>query len=168
MAQETWRFDTGSGKDVSLYVHIPFCASRCRYCDFASNVAGRSAMERYVDCLLQEMDRWAPALSGRVISTVFFGGSTPGLLPPPMTERIVDGIRSRFDCGMAGEWTLESNPEVTNLDRARQWRSMGFNRLSLGLQAAQPALLAMLGRRAPTPNACSWRRKPRSGQGLKT
>ena len=148
MAQETWRFDTGSGKDVSLYVHIPFCASRCRYCDFASNVAGRSAMERYVDCLLQEMDRWAPALSGRVISTVFFGGGTPGLLPPPMTERIVDGIRSRFDCGMAGEWTLESNPEVTNLDRARQWRSMGFNRLSLGLQAAQPALLAMLGRRA--------------------
>lgn len=148
MAKEPWRFDADSGKDVSLYVHIPFCASRCRYCDFASNVAGRSAMERYVSCLMREMDRWAPALEGRSVSTVFFGGGTPGLLPPELTARLAERIRSRFDCRADGEWTLESNPETTDLERAQQWRAMGFNRLSLGLQAAQPALLAMLGRRA--------------------
>lgn len=143
-----WRFDTGSGKDVSLYVHIPFCASRCRYCDFASNVAGQSAMERYVSCLMREMDQWAPAMEGRRVSTVFFGGGTPGLLPTELMDWLAAGIRRRFDCRADAEWTLESNPETTDLERAQKWRSMGFNRLSLGLQAAQPALLAMLGRRA--------------------
>jgi len=133
---------------VSLYIHIPFCLQRCRYCDFSSSVAGEGAMHRYADCLIREMALWAPQLRGRTVDTVFFGGGTPGLLPIPIMRRITDALRGSFDLSQVTEWTLESNPEITTAEKCAAWLNMGFDRLSLGLQAAQPELLTMLGRRA--------------------
>lgn len=133
---------------VSLYVHIPFCLRRCRYCDFSSSVSGEETMARYVDCLLKEMALWSPRLQGRPVTTIFFGGGTPGLLPISLMRRITEGLRENFDLSQVTEWTLESNPEITDREKCAAWLAMGFDRLSLGFQAAQPQLLAMLGRRA--------------------
>lgn len=127
---------------MELYVHLPFCARKCRYCDFPSWPGMERLMPRYVDALLAEAASRGPA----AVETVFFGGGTPSLLSAALLDRLIAGLRSVFDFARDVEFTVEANPGTLTpawLDAAVRG---GVNRLSMGVQALQPELLRTLGR----------------------
>ena len=130
---------------ISLYVHIPFCASRCPYCDFATAPATSALRARYLEALAAEIAREGAALGRPAIGTVFFGGGTPSLLEPDEIERLGGALRASFDLRPA-EVTVEANPAT--LDRARldAWVAQGATRLSLGAQTFAADGLRALGR----------------------
>ncbi len=125
-----------------LYVHVPFCAHKCEYCAFYSEVPRGDLMERYVAALTRELELVAADVRPR---TVFFGGGTPSLLPVRLWERL---FRQMDRCGLLGaeEFTLECNPATVTADKARLFRDHGVNRLSLGVQSLDAPLLERLGR----------------------
>ena len=124
-----------------LYVHLPFCASRCGYCDFVTVVGRQGWHEAYVDALLAELAREAQSLAAPV-ETVFLGGGTPTFTEPAALARLLDGLPP------AGELTVEANPETVTPELARLLGRGGVNRVSLGAQSFRPHLLATLERRA--------------------
>lgn len=129
-----------------LYVHIPFCRSKCRYCDFASWAGREGDMEAYADAVLREAAARAKAFPDAEIGTFFLGGGTPSTLPPALLERLLGGLRRLFCFSPAAECTTEANPGSLTaawLDTAVRG---GVNRLSLGMQALQPHVLRTLGR----------------------
>ena len=121
-----------------IYFHIPYCLSKCRYCDFYSRPASRQVPEEYVQALL---DRLAQFPRDRA-HTVYFGGGTPSLLSPGQLERLIKAA----DPLDGAEITLEANPETLTLDLLRDFRAAGANRLSLGVQTASDQSLRTLGR----------------------
>jgi oxygen-independent coproporphyrinogen III oxidase len=131
----------------ALYVHIPFCAHKCHYCDFYS-ITGQSdgRMDRFVTLLLSEADQWAA--SGPMIKpqTVFFGGGTPTALSPAQMRRLLLGLQDRFDCSSVNEWTTEANPNTVTLEYCTLLRETGVNRISFGAQSFDRAELAILER----------------------
>ena len=131
---------------MELYMHVPFCRQKCRYCDFAS-WAGREAwMPAYVTAMLQEAAHARKALGPQPISTVFLGGGTPSVLPAEELRRLLRGVMEQFPLEPGAEFTSEANPGTLTeawLDTAV---SLGVNRLSLGMQATQAPLLRTLGR----------------------
>lgn len=129
---------------MELYIHIPYCRQKCRYCDFASYPCMESTMPAYVSALLKELRCAAP--DGAAFDTAFIGGGTPSLLPPDLLRRLLDGVKAITRGGRIGEFTSEANPGTLTpawLDTALDG---GVNRLSLGMQAMQPELLRTLGR----------------------
>ena len=130
---------------ISLYVHLPFCASRCPYCDFATAPATSALRARYLDALAAEVAREGAALGRPEIGTVFFGGGTPSLLEPEEVARLGDALRESFALRPT-EVTVEANPAT--LDRARldAWVRLGATRLSLGAQTFSVEGLRALGR----------------------
>lgn len=131
---------------MELYVHIPFCRSKCRYCDFASWPGQDARMPAYVDALLAEADAARAELGEIPMETAFLGGGTPSTLPPALLDRLLGGLLARFPLTPGAEFTTEANPGTLTpawLDTARRH---GVNRLSMGMQAAQPELLRALGR----------------------
>lgn len=127
---------------TSLYVHVPFCVRKCGYCAFYSEPAGEETINRYVAALTCELRRVAPTLKPR---TVFCGGGTPSLLNFRQWKRFLDAME-RLGLLGATEWTVECNPATLSKDKARLWRDYGVNRLSLGVQSLDAALLDRLGR----------------------
>lgn len=127
----------------SLYAHVPFCARKCEYCAFYSEPAGKTRMERYVSALIQEIRAQSSCPSSP--QTVFFGGGTPSLLPLSQWERIFDALASA-GWQAVGEFTVECNPATVSADKARLFRDGGVNRISLGVQSLDDALLDRLGR----------------------
>jgi oxygen-independent coproporphyrinogen-3 oxidase len=127
---------------ASLYVHVPFCARKCSYCAFYSEATGGELIERYVGALLRELELVAADLMPR---TIYFGGGTPSLLNLRQWERILSTMR-RLRLGGAEEWTVECNPATVSLAKARLLRSGGVNRISMGVQSLNEALLDRLGR----------------------
>lgn len=125
-----------------LYVHVPFCAHKCEYCAFYSEVPRGDLMERYIAALLRELERVAADLRPR---TVFFGGGTPTLLPLRAWEKLLQQME-RLNLLGAVEFTLEANPATVSADKARLFRDFGVNRLSLGVQSLDERLLERLGR----------------------
>lgn len=134
--------DAASRPITSLYIHVPFCARKCDYCAFYSQVGDGALMDRYVQALALEFERVAGDLRPR---TVFFGGGTPSLLTPRHWERVF-GVMDRLGLLGAEEWTIECNPATVSLDKARLWRAAGVNRVSMGVQSLEPDLLERLGR----------------------
>ena len=129
-----------------LYVHLPFCAHRCGYCDFVT-VVGRGGEHRsYVDALLAELELEADMLASP-LETVFLGGGTPTFTDPAELERLLAALP------VAGELTVEANPETVTCELAQLLRAGGVNRVSLGAQSFQPQLLAVLERRATPDDA---------------
>ena len=130
---------------ISLYVHIPFCASRCPYCDFATAPATSALRGRYLAALRAEVLREGAALGRPRIATAFFGGGTPSLLEPDEIAALAAAIEAAFDFA-PDEVTFEANPAT--LDRARldAWRALGATRVSLGAQSFSARALASLGR----------------------
>jgi oxygen-independent coproporphyrinogen III oxidase len=130
---------------ISLYVHIPFCASRCPYCDFATAPATSALRARYLAALGTEIAREGAALGRPRVGTAFFGGGTPSLLDPDEIAELGASIAASFDF-RPDEVTFEANPAT--LDRARldAWRALGATRISLGAQSFSPRALASLGR----------------------
>jgi oxygen-independent coproporphyrinogen-3 oxidase len=127
---------------ASLYVHVPFCARKCSYCAFYSEASSGELIERYVGALLRELELVAADLRLR---TIYFGGGTPSLLNLGQWERILCAME-RLRPGGAGEWTVECNPATVSHDKARLLRSGGVNRISMGVQSLNEALLDRLGR----------------------
>ncbi|MBN2508210.1 MAG: radical SAM family heme chaperone HemW [Verrucomicrobia bacterium] len=127
---------------TSLYVHVPFCARKCHYCAFYSEPARAGLLRRYVAALCRDMEAAANRLRPH---TVYFGGGTPSLLSLSQWRSILDTM-SRLHWLGAVEWTLECNPATVSPEKARLWRDYGVNRVSLGVQSLEDALLKRLGR----------------------
>src|SRR5437762_9053680 len=122
-----------------LYVHLPFCAHRCGYCDFVTAVGRRPQHSGYVDALLTELELEGGSLAPE-LDTVFLGGGTPTFTEPAPLERLLGSLPP------AAEVTVEANPETVTKDLARMLRALGVTRISLGVQSFRPHLLAVLDR----------------------
>ena len=129
-----------------IYVHYPWCSFRCPYCDFAVTTDRPLPGQRYAAAVVAEMRRRAPAFSGRRCATLYLGGGTPSLWEPEAVARVVEAARA---LGLPGgaEVTLEANPESADARRAAAWREAGVNRVSIGVQSFDAAVLHKLGRR---------------------
>jgi oxygen-independent coproporphyrinogen-3 oxidase len=127
-----------------LYVHIPFCAAICNYCNFTRGLLDSSVKRRYVEALAAEIQS-APE-RGAAIDTIFFGGGTPSVLEAEEVRRILDACHETFDLQDGIEVTLEANPEGVSPERLAEYRKAGVNRLSYGVQSFHDAELARLGR----------------------
>ena len=130
---------------MELYVHLPFCRQKCRYCDFASFPGEEGRMEAYVNALLREAEIRLPEVQ-EPLSTVYFGGGTPSLLPDFLLTRLVNGLKASLPMNTVQEWTVEANPGTVSSSWLETAAFLGINRLSLGMQAAQDHLLHALGR----------------------
>ncbi|PPB82652.1 oxygen-independent coproporphyrinogen-3 oxidase [Albidovulum inexpectatum] len=138
---EDWRHG-GFG----LYLHWPFCASKCPYCDFNSHVAAHIDQSRWKAAYLSEIDRLAEETGPRVLNTVFLGGGTPSLMDPELVDAILGRIRARWPVANDLEVTLEANPGSVEAGRFRAYAQAGVNRVSLGIQALNDEDLRRLGR----------------------
>lgn len=134
---------------LSLYIHIPFCRSRCLYCDFNSYAGMEWLIPRYVSALKKEIALRQREPKARV-GTIYFGGGTPSLLKPEQVALILEACRACFEVAPEAEITLEANPDSTGLDCLQALRSLGVNRLSLGFQSLDDGELRLLGRRHST------------------
>jgi putative oxygen-independent coproporphyrinogen III oxidase len=137
----------GALPPLSLYVHVPWCVSKCPYCDFNSHaLRGSLPGERYARALISDLEQSLPLISGRTVDTVFLGGGTPSLLPPEAVETIFTGLRTRVALAVNAEITLEANPGSSEAARFAAYAQLGVNRLSIGIQSFNPAHLRALGR----------------------
>ena len=141
-------------KLMLVYIHVPFCSTRCRYCAFYSSPLGRGVdpvsspvVRDYVDTLFMELAHWGDRLGGSPVQTVFFGGGTPSLLPPRVIALVMERLGRYFDLAPKAEVTLEANPEsLRGGHRVAQYLEAGINRLSIGIQTLDESMLRMLGR----------------------
>jgi putative oxygen-independent coproporphyrinogen III oxidase len=132
---------------LSLYVHLPWCARKCPYCDFNSHQsAGEPPFEAYVDALLDDLSLDLPWAQGRECQTIFIGGGTPSLFPGAAIRRLLAGVRERLPLAEDAEITLEANPGSAEAARFAAYREAGVNRLSIGVQSFDDRSLAALGR----------------------
>jgi len=132
---------------LSLYIHVPWCARKCPYCDFNSHEA-RAAVpeERYVAALVADLEQALPRVWGRRVTSVFFGGGTPSLFSARAIAAILDAARARLPLAPDAEITLEANPGTVEAGKFREFAAAGVNRLSLGIQSFNPRHLTALGR----------------------
>ena len=135
-------------KSLGIYVHIPFCRSKCEYCDFYSIPGARSKelMTRYLDAVIAHIRESAPCAVGYEVDTVYFGGGTPSFFGATGLSRIFAEIDRRFDVSRDAEVTLEANPDSVTLPMLMQLRRAGFNRISIGVQTDIDEQLKALGR----------------------
>jgi oxygen-independent coproporphyrinogen-3 oxidase len=138
---EDWRHG-GFG----VYVHWPFCAAKCPYCDFNSHVRRDVDQDRMRRALVSEVRATAAEVPGRTVDTVFFGGGTPSLMPPDTVAAVLEAVADGWDLVADAEVTLEANPTSVEADRFHGYRDAGVNRLSLGVQALDDGDLRALGR----------------------
>ena len=129
---------------AGLYIHIPFCRSRCSYCDFATGIYQGELAERYVRALIDEISTSQAA--GARVDTVYFGGGTPSLLTPDQLDQILSSLHRQFNVDSDSEVTVEMNPGTVSRDQLRAFRKLGVNRASFGAQTFDDAELAKLGR----------------------
>ena len=130
----------------ALYVHWPFCLSKCPYCDFNSHVRDRIDQDRWRTALLAELDHFANETKGRRLTSLFFGGGTPSLMAPATVAAVIDHAAERWPAGPNIEVTLEANPTSVEAGRFADYRAAGVNRVSLGVQALDDEALRTLGR----------------------
>ncbi len=140
-------------RGFAVYLHWPFCLSKCPYCDFNSHVRESIDQDAWRRALLDEIDRAAARLPGRTISSIFFGGGTPSLMPPATVAAIIDRIAGHWAMDGSSEITLEANPTSVEASRFRAYADAGVNRLSLGVQALNDTDLRRLGRNHNTGEA---------------
>jgi putative oxygen-independent coproporphyrinogen III oxidase len=135
-----------TGEPLALYVHWPFCVSKCPYCDFNSHVRAEIDHLTWRDALLADLAHEARLLPGRRLTSIFFGGGTPSLMDPATVEAIIEAAMSHWPTAGPVEITLEANPNSVEAARFADLASAGVNRLSLGLQSFDDKALAFLGR----------------------
>ena len=131
---------------IGLYVHVPFCVSKCAYCDFASYAGREADIPRYVDAVVQEITRRGAETGHPKADTIFLGGGTPSLLDEFQVTRILNALFEAFPIEQCAEITCECNPGTLTMPFAQALRKAGVNRLSMGAQARQTRLLQMIGR----------------------
>ena len=129
---------------AGLYVHIPFCSSRCSYCDFATGLYESELADRYVRAIVQEIS--SSNFAGQRVDTIYFGGGTPSLLAPSQLDRILSALFAKFSIDDSAEITLEINPGSVTPEKLHEFHRLGINRASFGAQTFDDAELAKLGR----------------------
>ena len=132
---------------ISLYVHVPFCLSKCPYCDFNTYQGIESQFGDYLAGVTGEIEAWARALGRPSVNTIFLGGGTPSYLPDGDAGRILESIAGSYRVRDGAEITAECNPNDLTLAKCVELRATGINRISMGVQSMDNGLLAMLGRR---------------------
>jgi len=138
--------DISENMPAGIYLHIPFCRSRCSYCDFATDVyKNAETVERYVHALTTEISRFS--LDAEMVETIYFGGGTPSLLTARQLENILDAIHKKFSVNSEIELTMEMNPATVSLETLREYRNSGVNRASFGAQTFDDTELKRLGRK---------------------
>ncbi|MCQ2910630.1 MAG: radical SAM family heme chaperone HemW [Clostridia bacterium] len=133
-------------KEIGLYVHIPFCKSKCIYCDFCSFANKEDKIDEYIDMLIKEMNLYKEVVKDRIIKTVFIGGGTPTILSCDQLKKLVNAIKENFTFKDEIEFTCEANPGTLDIDKLKTLKELGVNRLSIGLQSANDSTLKMLSR----------------------
>lgn len=133
-------------KHAGVYIHIPFCRSRCSYCDFATGIYQSDVAERYVNSVAREIRSWDELDKPEDVDTVYFGGGTPSLLSPAQLERIIEAVDLRFNVQPDAEVTMEMNPGTVTPAVLRDFRHVGIKRASFGAQTFDDRELARLGR----------------------
>ncbi|MHB1206020.1 MAG: radical SAM family heme chaperone HemW [Rhodospirillaceae bacterium] len=136
-----------------LYVHWPFCISKCPYCDFNSHVVASVDQAAWREGLLQELAHFAEPIAGRELTSIFFGGGTPSLMDASTTRAVIEAARGYWPAADDLEITLEANPGTVDAERFGAFRDAGVNRLSMGVQALNDRDLAFLGRKHSTADA---------------
>ncbi len=131
---------------AGVYIHVPFCRSRCSYCDFATGAYEEAPAESYVAALAREIDSFDFEGARSEVDTVYFGGGTPSLLTPAQVSRVLEAVRRRFEVEDGAEVTLEMNPGTVTHERLRALREAGVNRASFGAQTFDDRELKRLGR----------------------
>ena len=133
-------------KPAGIYIHIPFCRSRCSYCDFATGMYSAAMATRYVLSVVNEIGSWHEVPSAEPVDTIYFGGGTPSLLAPAQVETLLQAVRDRFTVSASAEVTMEINPGTVTREMLKTFRSLGINRASFGAQTFDDSELARLGR----------------------
>ncbi len=132
---------------LSLYVHMPWCVRKCPYCDFNSHETKDALPEaEYITALIADLEQELPSVWGRSIESIFIGGGTPSLFSPAAFDRLFSEIRARLPCKPGIEITMEANPGTWEYGKFREFRAVGVNRLSLGIQSFDTGMLQKLGR----------------------
>lgn len=142
-------------KDIGLYIHIPFCKSKCKYCDFASYAGKENLIERYINCLKQEIN--GIAISNLCdykenkddlikLNTIYIGGGTPSFINSKYIKEILDEIKNGYNISENAEITIEVNPGTVDIEKLRDYKVAGINRLSIGLQSTNNDTLKRIGR----------------------
>ena len=149
------RAANGLDEPIALYVHIPFCLSKCNYCDFNTYEGIEPLMPTFVDALSSEIDLWGKRLNRPDVSTVFGGGGTPSYLPAESISRLLMRLREATNIAPSAEITLEANPDDVNPENADAWLNAGFNRISIGVQSFNEQILHALSRRHDSKQAVS-------------
>ena len=130
-----------------VYLHWPFCESKCPYCDFNSHVADTVDHAAFADALCREMDHFKDQCDPQTVTSVFFGGGTPSLMKPASVEKVINHIHKNFSVAPDAEITLEANPGSIERDKFSSFRAAGVNRVSIGVQSLDDAQLKFLGRK---------------------
>lgn len=132
---------------AGIYVHIPFCASRCSYCDFYSTLCLDEIGEAYVKAVLAEAGLRRDELRGEPVKTLYLGGGTPSQLPLPLLSALMSGLNEVFDLGGVEECTVEANPDDVTPEWCDSLQRLGVNRVSMGVQSFEDVILKLIGRR---------------------
>ena len=135
-----------SKESLGIYVHIPFCAKKCNYCDFNSGVFSDFVKTDYVNALLRDIESKASLFNDYIVDTIFIGGGTPSVLPSKEIGRILECLRSFYSFSNDCEISTEANPGTVNIDKLKDYKVFGINRISFGLQSVVDEELAILGR----------------------
>lgn len=133
-------------KELELYIHIPFCARKCAYCDFLSFAAPERVYQEYVEKLMEEIYGQSADFQDYVVSSIFLGGGTPSILPAELVEALFVALYDSFDIARDAEITIEANPGTLTMEKLQTYRRCGIDRLSIGLQSADDEELRTLGR----------------------
>jgi len=131
---------------AGIYLHIPFCAKKCDYCDFVSFPGcGRDQQAAYVRAMIREIRQRSEKLRSWIFDTLFVGGGTPSVLETDLLKEVIEAVRAHLSVRTV-EWTIEANPESTSAEKLKCWRDLGFNRISFGVQSFDDAQLRAVGR----------------------
>jgi putative oxygen-independent coproporphyrinogen III oxidase len=132
---------------LALYVHLPWCVKKCPYCDFNSHEKqGELPFQDYVSALIRDLEALLPSIWGRRLTSIFIGGGTPSLFPAAQIDALLSAVRARMPLEPGAEITMEANPGASEAERFRGYRDAGVNRLSVGAQSFDDAMLSKLGR----------------------
>lgn len=133
-------------KEISLYIHIPFCISKCYYCDFSSFVNKNDKIDIYIDSLIKELSLYKYELSQYYIKTIFIGGGTPSSIDSKYIYRILEFINKNYNTSRLNEVTIEANPGTLDKEKIKIYKAVGINRVSMGAQTLDDNLLKIIGR----------------------
>lgn len=133
-------------KAFSLYIHIPFCKSKCHYCDFTSFLCNNETMSKYIKSLMVELSIYKERLKGYSISTIFIGGGTPSTIDAKYIEEILNYIYDNYNTDLLEEISIEINPGTIDEYKVKKYKKLGINRISLGVQSINDKILKSIGR----------------------